>query len=60
MPKGIIWLIVGIVVGAALGWFLVADPVVGGAAGLLIALALLVVGTWLGGRGSDEINISGR
>lgn len=60
MPKGIIWLIVGLVVGAALGWLLVADPVVGGAAGFVITFALLVIGSWLGGRGSDEASISGR
>jgi hypothetical protein len=61
MPLGIVWLLVGIVVGTAAGWLLVDNPVIGGAAGFVIVLVLLLIGNWLGGRGKDEddINISG-
>ena len=58
MPLGIFWLVVGAIIGAAAGWLLVDDFVVGGAAGFVIVLALLLVGTWLGGRGKDKDDIS--
>ena len=62
MPQGIVWLVVGIVIGAVAGWLFVDNFVAGGAAGFVIALALLLTGSWLGGRGEDdeEISISGR
>jgi len=62
MPKGIVWLGVGIVIGLAAGWLLLANPVAGGAAGFVIALALLLMGSWLGGRDEDDgdITVSGR
>ena len=58
MPLGIFWLVVGAIIGAAAGWLLVDDFVIGGAAGFVIVLALLLVGTWLGGRGKDKDDIS--
>lgn len=58
MPLGIVWLLVGIIVGAAAGWLLVDNFVVGGAAGFVIVLVLLLIGNWLGGRGKDEDDIS--
>lgn len=58
MPLGIVWLVVGTLIGATAGWLFVDDLFAGGAAGLVIVLALLLVGTWLGGRGQDEDDIS--
>ena len=58
MPLGIVWLVVGTLIGAAAGWLLVDNFVVGAAAGFVIVLALLLVGTWLGGRGKDKDDIS--
>lgn len=62
MPRGIVWLAVGVIAGVVAGWLLVGDLVLGGAAGFIIVLALLLVGNWLGGRGGDEddITVSGR
>jgi len=58
MPLGIAWLVVGTLIGAAAGWLLANNFVIGGAAGFVIVLALLLVGTWLGGRGKDKDDIS--
>ena len=58
MPLGIVWLVVGTLIGAAAGWLLVDNFVVGGGAGFVIVLALLLGGTWLGGRGKDKDDIS--
>ncbi|MEX1333810.1 MAG: hypothetical protein AB1Z66_00755 [Candidatus Limnocylindrales bacterium] len=54
------WLVVGTVIGSVAG-LLFGNFVVGGAAGFVIVLALLLIGNWLGGRGPDEddIRISG-
>ena len=41
MPTGIIVLIIGIVVGAVLGWIFMGDPFAGGAAGFAIAVVTL-------------------
>lgn len=60
MPKGVLWLIVGIVIGLLAGWLLVGNPVVGGAAGFIITLVLLLIGNWFGGDGSDDISVTGR
>jgi uncharacterized membrane protein YeaQ/YmgE (transglycosylase-associated protein family) len=61
MPMGIVWLVVGTVIGLVAGWLLVGQSLVGGAAGFVITLVLLLVGNWLGGRGrdKDDIRISG-
>jgi hypothetical protein len=58
---GIVWLVVGTVIGSVAGLLLFENLVVGGAAGFVIVLALLLVGNWLGGRGreEDDIRISG-
>jgi hypothetical protein len=58
MPLGIVWLIAGMLVGAVAGWLVVDDFVVGGAAGFVIVLVLLLIGNWLGGRGKDKDDIS--
>jgi hypothetical protein len=61
MPKGIIWLVVGIVVGVIAGWTVFGNPVAGGAAGFVIMLTVLLVGSRLGGEGENEdVSISGR
>ena len=61
MPMGIVWLVVGTVIGLVAGWLLAGQSLVGGAAGFVITLVLLRVGNWLGGRGrdKDDIRISG-
>ena len=61
MPMGIVWLVVGTVIGLVAGWLLFDQVLVGAAAGFVIVLVLLLVGDWLGGRGRDEddIRISG-
>lgn len=61
MPMGIVWLVVGTVIGSVAGWLLFDQVVVGAAAGFFIVLVLLLAGNWLGGRGRDEddIRISG-
>lgn len=61
MPMGIVWLVVGTVIGLIAGWLLFDQALVGAAAGFVIVLVLLLVGNWLGGRGRDEddIRISG-
>lgn len=60
MRLGLVWLVVGTVIGSVAG-LLFGNFVVGGAAGFVIVLALLLIGNWLGGRGPDEddIRISG-
>ena len=50
MPTGIIVLIIGIVVGAVLGWVFMGDPFAGGAAGFAIAVVYLLVASWLDRR----------
>ncbi len=69
MPMGILWLVGGTVAGALIGWLVVDGLVVGGAAGFVITLAVLLVSTWLDGRaGTDDrraaddedISVSGR
>ena len=61
MPLGIVWLVVGTVIGLVAGWLLFDQFLVGAAAGFVIVLVLLLVGNWLGGRGreEDDIRISG-
>ena len=61
MPMGIVWLVVGTVIGLVAGLLLFDQLVVGAAAGFVIVLALLLVGKWFGGRGrdKDDISISG-
>ena len=61
MPMGIVWLVVGTVIGLIAGWLLFDQVLVGAAAGFVIVLVLLLVGSWLGGRGrdKDDIRISG-
>lgn len=61
MPMGIVWLVVGTVIGLIAGWLLFDQVLVGAAAGFVIVLVLLLVGNWLGGRGrdKDDIRISG-
>ena len=61
MPMGIVWLVVGTVIGLVAGQVFFDSFLVGGAAGFVIVLVLLLVGNWLGGRGRDEddIRISG-
>lgn len=62
MPLGIVWLAAGILVGVVAGWVLLGDPVLGGATGFTIILALLLIGGWLGGRNTDgdDPTVSGR
>lgn len=57
---GIVWLVVGTVIGLVAGWLLVDQSLVGGAAGFVITLVVLI-GNWLGrrGRDKDDIRISG-
>ena len=56
MRLGLVWLVVGTVIGSVAG-LLFGNFVVGGAAGFVIVLALLLIGNWLGGRGPDEDDI---
>ena len=61
MPMGIVWLVVGTIIGLVAGLLLFDQFLVGAAAGFVIVLVLLLVGNWLGGRGrdADDIRISG-
>lgn len=53
MFVGIVWLMVGTLIGAAVGYIISAGAAAGGAAGFLIALALLIVGARLGIPATD-------
>lgn len=50
MPSGLLILIIGAVIGVAVGWLILGEPIVGGGAGFIFAFVYLLIASWLDRR----------